>query len=207
MKKKNGQLAKMSCDVTEFNIISMFHELADRSKYTLPEPKTEVKSEEKKPGPKLTEITEEDEEEENEKENNSSNADEEKPIDGAPASQDDKPLDKEYVAIKVDNIKIHFLPLNCIPDLGKKSKYQNLFNMVFLSNSMVHHLTPENFKPILADQADVILETALFMLDLLKEQVEDFAKKINSMAESIGCQVSVPCNPQKDFFARFNFKR
>jgi len=31
-------------------------------------------------------------------------------------------------------IKVHFLPINCVPVLSKKSKYNKLFDVVYFSN-------------------------------------------------------------------------
>lgn len=35
--------------------------------------------------------------------------------------------------IQCDDVCVHFLPLNCLTDLHSKSKFQKLFNIVFMS--------------------------------------------------------------------------
>lgn len=39
--------------------------------------------------------------------------------------------------MKCPGIKIHFLPVNCVPDLSKKSKYNKLFDVIYFSNRYV----------------------------------------------------------------------
>lgn len=46
-------------------------------------------------------------------------------------------------AIDAPNIKIHFLPLNSLIEMHKKSKYQRLFNSVYMSNRYVFTTMPE----------------------------------------------------------------
>ena len=39
--------------------------------------------------------------------------------------------------MKCAGIKVHFLPINCVPDLSKKSKYNKLFDVIYFSNRYV----------------------------------------------------------------------
>lgn len=36
--------------------------------------------------------------------------------------------------MKCPGITVSFLPLNCVPDLSKKSKYNKLFDVIYFSN-------------------------------------------------------------------------
>ncbi|ELU12844.1 hypothetical protein CAPTEDRAFT_219243 [Capitella teleta] len=89
--------------------------------------------------------------------------------------------------MELEGIRVTFLPLGSAPDLHKKSKFQKLFNIVFFANSMVHHLNGE-VNQTFADDAVVHLETSKFMLELKKEQHEEFNKKVTSIAEGVGCK-------------------
>jgi len=113
-----------------------------------------------------------------------------------------------YVAgyMKCAGITVTFLPLNCVPDLSQKSKYNKLFDVIYFSNSMVHLLTPE-VKEIFADEAIVIVETAKFMLDLKPEQMQEYLKKITSMAQAAGCKTAGHADGEKDAHAFFTFQR
>ncbi|KAF6026422.1 DNAAF3 [Bugula neritina] len=108
--------------------------------------------------------------------------------------------------LSCDNVKITFLPLNSLPELSKKEKYQNMFDQVYFSNSMVHHLTPE-VTNIFANNASIILETAKFITELTKEQYIAFTNKIDSMAKAAGCETLIDCCPEKDAFSFYKFQR
>lgn len=70
----------------------------------------------------------------------------------------------------------------------------------------MHLLTPE-VKEIFADEAVIIAETTKFMLDLKPEQMEEYLKKIASMAESAGCKTAGHADGEKDAHAFFTFQR
>ena len=53
---------------------------------------------------------------------------------------------------------------------------------------MVHHMTAD-LRTVFADQSTVIAETARFMLELRKEQCQDYITKVTGMATALGCQV------------------
>ncbi|XP_067664901.1 dynein axonemal assembly factor 3-like [Haliotis asinina] len=169
-KKYNNLYTKTAEDVSQFNMQAMLHELATGERYKQP-----VKEESKQStSVKLTQITEEDEEEENNSEKEKMEL----------SSQHDLP----YEAIPIDDVKVTFLPLGPLKDhLAAKSKYQKFFDVVYFSNSMVHQLTPDVSR-IFAKQCTLILETAQFMLEIKKEQREEFLKKTTSMAKSAGCE-------------------
>ncbi|KAK9395487.1 dynein assembly factor 3 axonemal [Crotalus adamanteus] len=69
-----------------------------------------------------------------------------------------------------EEVRVYFLPLDCLPELHHKVKYQQLFNLFFFSCSMVHYLKP-NLSPVSAPKATLIVELTNFLPDLRKEQV------------------------------------
>lgn len=34
----------------------------------------------------------------------------------------------------IEDVKINILPLNCVPDLSRKAKYKQLFDVIYFSN-------------------------------------------------------------------------
>ena len=40
--------------------------------------------------------------------------------------------------MKCPGVKVHFLPINSVPDLPKKSKYNKLFDIIYFSNWYVN---------------------------------------------------------------------
>ena len=83
------------------------------------------------------------------------------------------------------NYKISLLPLGTAAELGKKKKFSSLFDVVYFSNSMVHHLTSD-IKPALSPDCLVVAESAKFMLELKKENKQEYIKKVTAMATGIG---------------------
>ncbi|XP_061182670.1 dynein axonemal assembly factor 3-like [Saccostrea echinata] len=174
-KKSNNQYTKISLQVAEYNLLSLFHEIAHKEKY-IP-PKVEEKSDDTKDSKGGVTITEISEEEENSEETDVKETEE------SPSN----PLGQAYECLPLEDVKITFLPLNSLPDLPKKSKYKNCFHSVYFANSLVHLLTPE-VAPTFRDSATVILETARYMLELKDEQEVEFANKVVGLAKAAGCQ-------------------
>uniref|UniRef100_A0A0B7AGC5 Dynein assembly factor 3, axonemal n=1 Tax=Arion vulgaris TaxID=1028688 RepID=A0A0B7AGC5_9EUPU len=214
-KKQNNMHVKTAEDVSEFNIMSMFHEITSNEKYELPNVKPPEKKEETKQTARLEEITEEevenmeDDEKKNELEDNKSdeNVNMSKSEDENENKSEEKlnsETDHEWLCL--DDVSITFLPLACTQELIRKKKYQQLFSVVFFSNSMVHHLKPE-VSQLFADKCSLILETALFMLELKKDSVVEFVKKISDMATAAGCTPMETPAELKDSHIKFYFER
>nr|KAG5702916.1 hypothetical protein BaRGS_034689 [Batillaria attramentaria] len=206
-KKMNDMHIKTAEDVAEYNVLAMFHELAFDERYSLPaqEEKTEPT---KDNTPKLQEITEEDEEKEESEAETVKQAGEkgDKSNNSAPTDATQRPLDQEYESLPLEDVKVTFLPLGCVPDLTKRSKFQKAFNVVYFSNSLVHHLTPE-FNAVFADRCTVLIESALFMLELKKEQVAKFVEKVTGMAQAAGCKELEKCDAEQDAVVKMYFTR
>lgn len=192
-KKSNNMYTKLSLNVAEFNILSLFHELTHKEKYVPPKvEETSSEKKEKEGGATITEITEEEENQEEEI-----------------LKQDDvssNPLELPYESLPLEDVKITFLPLNCLPDLQRKSKYQNTFHMVYFANSLVHLLTSD-VAPILTDTAVVIIETARYMLELKDDQEVEFVNKVIGLAKAAGCQDPGKIDAKTSNFITFRYQR
>lgn len=190
-KKSNNMYTQTAQDVSEYNVLSLFYELTHKEKYVLKE-ETSTKPDETKEEAKLEEITEEDEEGEEEGVN--------EPVVGEPQTL------PEYEPLPVaDFAKIYFLPIGCVKDLHKKSRFNKLFNMVYLSNSMIHLLTADLMDTV-RDEASFVFETAKFMIELKQEQCQKFHGTITGIAKKWGLEPS-PDNHQDDSIAIFSFSR
>ncbi|KAM3821204.1 dynein axonemal assembly factor 3 [Vipera latastei] len=98
-----------------------------------------------------------------------------------------------------EEVRVHFLPLDCLPELHHKVKYQQLFNLFFFSCSMVHYLKP-NLSLVSAPKATLIVELTNFLPDLRKEQVSEFSSRVTRLATDAGF---VPVETDKKHFALF----
>ncbi|XP_075696033.1 dynein axonemal assembly factor 3 isoform X2 [Rhinoderma darwinii] len=153
LKTTNGVYTKTAQDLSQYNITSMLHELVTGQKYTLPTPDTNGSEEGRasnfppNSSPGLSTTQEEEESKEQ------TNGDANHKCGDAPSY------------LKIDNVVIHLLPLSWVDDLHRRSKFLNLFNIVYFSCSMVHHLTSD-YKLITARKATLIVELTKFMVDL-----------------------------------------
>nr|XP_020648567.1 dynein assembly factor 3, axonemal isoform X1 [Pogona vitticeps]XP_020648568.1 dynein assembly factor 3, axonemal isoform X1 [Pogona vitticeps]XP_020648569.1 dynein assembly factor 3, axonemal isoform X1 [Pogona vitticeps]XP_020648570.1 dynein assembly factor 3, axonemal isoform X1 [Pogona vitticeps] len=84
-----------------------------------------------------------------------------------------------------EDVRVYFLPLNCLPELHHKEKYQKLFNIVFFSCSMVHFLKP-NLNLMSAPKATLIVELTNFLPDLRNEHVSAFSSQVTNLAREAG---------------------
>ena len=196
-KKANDVHIKTAQDVSEYNILSFFHELVHRSKYVPPDTKNDSKPKEAE----LTEITGEEEEHLTADDDNKDDTGDPEAV----VSNDSElnPLVLDYEPVELDYVKVHFLPLNSADVLSKKSKYQKLFNFVYISNSMVHLLN-ETLTETFSDVAPFILEASKFLLELQNEQHKQYLEKIISIAKSVGCKETDTPNV-KNAYAEFVF--
>lgn len=206
-KKSNKQFTSTASNIAEYNVLSMFHEIATRTKYVPPEPVQEPPKQNE--GPKLQEITEEDEEEEkteDEKKEELLKDLQEGESGAADMGERGKKQIEDFVAMPLDDVTVSFLPLASLLDLPKKGKYQKLFHIIYFSNSLVHLLKPE-LNPIFADRATVIIESARYMLELQLEQVKTFVSKDEGLAKEAGCKLVDKSSPEKANFIKMSFER
>lgn len=187
----NGQHVKTATNVSEYNITAFMHEILTGEKYIAP------KIDDEKKGKKEMATLQEIQEEEVESDQVGSTKDEDTPQENVHPTQG---------YMRCPGTTVTFLPLNCVPDLSKKSKYNKLFDVIYFSNSMVHLLTPD-VKEIFSDEAVIITETTKFMLDLKPEQMREYLKKITSMAESAGCKAAGHTDGEEDAHTFFTFQR
>ncbi|XP_076801929.1 dynein axonemal assembly factor 3-like [Clavelina lepadiformis] len=192
LKTANGKPVKNSADISLHNLTAIFHELQSGTHYE-PAPEENDKKE-----PKIMELDEIVDTEEH--------CDGETEMDHA-QTQGNKEF---YAPIPCEEVCVHFLSLNSVADLHKKSKFKNLFNTAFISASMVQVLTPD-LRHVFAEHATLTIELVKYILDLNKSQVEGFAARVSTMAQEAGFQPVPPANniPQsvQGCFAKFELVR
>ena len=93
---------------------------------------------------------------------------------------------EEY--INLPGCKIIFLPLTAMQDFVEKSKYENLFDLAYFSNSGVANLinTPELADKIFRQKKStiVVCETAKHLIEMKAEQINGFSERIAQIAKS-----------------------
>ncbi|MEE6482969.1 hypothetical protein FKM82_013391 [Ascaphus truei] len=189
LKTANGIHVKTAQDVSEYNITALFHELVTGKSYSPPTiSKTESEA------VRLCEILEVEGDEEEEKDKEHEEAESTKKESPSQVDEDD--------FIPLNDVKVHFLPLNCISELHHKNKYLNLFNLIYFSCSMVHYLKPD-LKLVSARKATLVVELAKFMVDLQKEQIRSFAARVTALSREAGFVSFGNMDGEKDDCAKF----
>ncbi|XP_060072383.1 dynein axonemal assembly factor 3-like isoform X1 [Ylistrum balloti] len=220
-KKSNNVYQKTSQHLAEYNVLSMFHEIATQTKYVKPQPQDDISDskDSKSDGPTITDITEETEEDVKKEEETErtaaetlkkleeeADADAEEQARKQQGCPETSTLDQEYESMPVDGFKVTFLPVSSLTELSKKSKYQKLFHVIYFANSLVH-LLKEDVSSIFADRATLILESAKYMLELKLEQVGEFGKTVTSIATDAGCEAVDNGDFEKATFFKFSYNR
>ncbi|XP_078286557.1 dynein axonemal assembly factor 3 isoform X2 [Rhinoraja longicauda] len=205
LKKANGIYVKTAQDISQYNVTALFHELLSKERYVLlPQPKEEAS---------LSEVTEDEAEELEEASRTRSKPageSEQTVTEGQALNQSPEPVvdstgPTEYDYLPLPDVKIHFLPLNCVTELHNRSSYRNLFNVIYVSCSMVHQLQPE-LQQMAAPRATLIVELTKFMLDLRSETVGRFADRAAELAAGAGFLPFGSVDSERDAFARFELK-
>ncbi|XP_064406954.1 dynein axonemal assembly factor 3-like [Halichondria panicea] len=170
--RHNGRHIKTSSDVSEYNLLSLFHRLITGEEYAPPTTTAEQETSQ------MGVIEEIDEEQE--------------------AVINDKTPGSEHSLrgpLFNGSCSVTLLPLNSPSEIGRKEKFKQLFDVVYLSNSMVHHLA-SGIHTTFSPGCTLVMETAKFMLDLKKDKRVEYVQKITSMATSVGFKI--PVLPSED---------
>ncbi|MBN3294742.1 DAAF3 factor, partial [Polypterus senegalus] len=100
---------------------------------------------------------------------------------GSAASLDSK----NHSSSLQSQFSIHFLPLNCLDKLAEKNCYNQLFNIMYFSCSMIHQLKPA-LRRTAAPGASLIVEMARYILDVHKDQAAGLLPRVNELAKEAG---------------------
>lgn len=111
-----------------------------------------------------------------------------------------------YSAIPVESTQVTFLPVSALTDFPKRDKYKDFFHVVTLSQNMTQFLT-EDLVRMVRDGGLIVVESKLFLLELRKENLIEFAKNLNCTAEACRCIPAREYNPLKDPVAMFTVKK
>ncbi|KAG8434111.1 hypothetical protein GDO86_012473 [Hymenochirus boettgeri] len=179
LKTANGVHIKTAQEISQYNVVSMFHELVTGQKYLVP---GDDKAETEPIKPSNYYIVNKGEEGMEESENSN------------------QPETSSFIPL--DNVEIHFLPFSWVNELHHKNKFTNFFHLFYFSCSMVHFLNPE-YKLIAASKATLILELTKFMVTLQAEKLKSYIDIITKVAHEAGFTSAKPNDWQKDPIATF----
>ncbi|KAM8927740.1 dynein axonemal assembly factor 3 [Pelodytes ibericus] len=183
LKTANNVYVQSAQEISQYNIVALFHELVTGQRYSLPD-SCKVDSEALKPCPifppsALADACTEE-----------------------PNGNEENGTDDIKSFIPLNNVEIHFLHLNSVNDLHKNRKFHNLFNILYFSCSMVHNLRPE-YKLMAAKKATLLLELTKFIVDLQAEKLKSYVSIVTKVAKESGFSISETIDWKRDYFASF----
>ncbi|XP_060777097.1 dynein axonemal assembly factor 3-like [Neoarius graeffei] len=183
LKKQNNQHVKTAQDISVANVQTLFKSLSKRAGHThvseLAEESVDGTAE-TQPEPSVS--------------RDETQQPEDKPDDKTHAEEKQNHTSHRLDLMTLNGIRVSFLSLDSLPRLSTKSRYCRLFNAVYCSASMVHHLD-SSLTQIAAPDAVLIVELAKYLLDLSKEQEAGFATRVSEIAREAGF---VPAHAEDD---------
>ncbi|KAE8593458.1 hypothetical protein XENTR_v10019146 [Xenopus tropicalis] len=179
----NGVHVKSAQDIAQHNMISLFHELAYGKIYSVPAS-----------GQAESELAKTDSDYKTNEEQTVVETTEREAEDG------DTNQSKCNRLITLNNVEIHFLPLSWVNELH--CRFNNFFNLLYFSCSMVHFLKPE-YKFIAASKATLVLELTKFMVDLQTEKLQDYVTIVAKLAQEAGFTPTETIDWKTDYIAKF----
>jgi hypothetical protein len=111
-----------------------------------------------------------------------------------------------YSALPVESARVTFLPVSALKDLSNKDKYKDFFQIITLSQNMNQYFADDLMR-MACEGGLLIVETKLFLPELRKENLVEFARNLNSTAEANHCVPAREFDPLKDSVAMFSVRR
>nr|XP_033815743.1 dynein assembly factor 3, axonemal isoform X2 [Geotrypetes seraphini]XP_033815744.1 dynein assembly factor 3, axonemal isoform X2 [Geotrypetes seraphini]XP_033815745.1 dynein assembly factor 3, axonemal isoform X2 [Geotrypetes seraphini]XP_033815746.1 dynein assembly factor 3, axonemal isoform X2 [Geotrypetes seraphini]XP_033815747.1 dynein assembly factor 3, axonemal isoform X2 [Geotrypetes seraphini]XP_033815748.1 dynein assembly factor 3, axonemal isoform X2 [Geotrypetes seraphini] len=189
LKTFNGQRSKTAQDISHYNVTALFHELVAQKLYT---PRGLTEAEEK--GEDRATLQEAEP-------RHPGRASQKEGEHRGSATGEEEP---DFLCPKY--VKIHFLSLGSMTELHHKAEYQNLFNLVYFSSSMMYDFKPE-LKLLSAPRATLIVEGVKFLVDYNKDEIKNFADRVTKEAKDASfLPFRPPSDTKKNLFMVFELE-
>eukprot|EP00753_Platysulcus_tardus_P003891 PLAT12501.6.p1 GENE.PLAT12501.6~~PLAT12501.6.p1 ORF type:complete len:549 (+),score=250.84 PLAT12501.6:377-2023(+) len=88
----------------------------------------------------------------------------------------------------LSGVKIFFVG-GKVEDMERRSRFRNLFDLIYTSNFAAHHLKRDSFLAMLRPGGRVVAETAQFMVSLKPEEKAEYVRKLQGMTDERGLQL------------------
>uniref|UniRef100_A0A1B6CBW1 Dynein assembly factor 3, axonemal homolog n=1 Tax=Clastoptera arizonana TaxID=38151 RepID=A0A1B6CBW1_9HEMI len=184
MKERNGIRTQRATDISERNLMRLFHEIEKKEKYTH-KGKGDLEL-----GAVITELAEIDLEKLEE-------IQEEKP-------KPDVKRKDDYSAMTITQTKVFFLPIDALKDC--KPKFKDFFDVVVFSQNLAQRLTPD-VMCLAKDGAVLLAETRKYLTTLKAKEKDQFSEYLKSLAKESHCEPLHQVNGNTDDYAKFRVKR
>lgn len=110
-----------------------------------------------------------------------------------------------YSAQYIPKVQVHFLPCNSLHQFPQASKFENFFNVVYLSSTAVKMFNP-HLNSLIQEDASILVESKKYIVGIGKEEMDKFVDSVNELGERCGWENRGPFDPFKDNFALFKKK-
>lgn len=104
--------------------------------------------------------------------------------------------------IDLENVKIIFMSTSKLNTMKLNEKYDNKFDIVYVGSAFLTYIQSDLIKKIAKKGALLLMENQLLVPGNGKKELEDVAKKIREILESIQTK-STNFDPEKDLYAKF----
>lgn len=109
---------------------------------------------------------------------------------------------KENTYVDLHNVNIKFLSLSYFPTMKYKSKYKNLFDLVYFNSRYLKYFDDEVVKHVCKENAFLLFENQIFVLSHRDKQLEEYEEQINKAVEPLNA-LKIDFDVKKDFYVKF----
>lgn len=110
-----------------------------------------------------------------------------------------------YSAQYIPKAQVHFLPCNSLHQFPHVSKFQNFFNVVYLSSTAVKMFDPR-LNSLIQEDASILVESKKYIVGIGKEEMEKFVNSVDELGEKCGWESGGTFDPCQDNLALFRKK-
>ncbi|KAI5751458.1 hypothetical protein M8J77_007673 [Diaphorina citri] len=185
LRMSNGVCMKRSADIMERNLLRLFYEIEQGKAY-----EHRAGGDEEELGVVIREMNK---------------LDVAKAGDSVSPRETGRDINKKketYSALYIPKAQVHFLPCKSLNQFPQTSKFQNFFNMVYISSTAVKNFGP-HLNGLIQENASIMIESKKYIIGIEKEEMEKFVDSVNELAEKNHWQLHVPFDPLKDNLALF----
>lgn len=188
LKKVNGYNKKTCTDITERNVMRIFHEIQNRN------PFVPIVVEEEATTPVVVV-------EDTSKNLKISRQESSRNLGSSSARMRD--LNDTYTSVPIDQCEVIFLPTTALKDYPLKPHFENFFDFIYMPQQMVFkHFTTDILK-MFKPKSKILVDTPKYALNFRKEDLEKFKNDLEELMAQCNCEPISSYDFKKDEFVRF----
>ncbi|XP_039285869.1 dynein assembly factor 3, axonemal-like [Nilaparvata lugens] len=194
LKTQNGVHLKRSTDIMFRNLSRMFWEIEHQTPYCHADEKDSLNL-----GVMVTELTE----------TIHTSTEFEEPSQKKKKDEDflkKEPKERDnYTSLPLPNFKVTFFPPSAITDLPHKQKFNNFFDLIWISQNVLKKVSADLFTMV-KNGAKVLVENRNYVVSLYKEEFAKTPAEIDSVMKLCSCALVEPFDLNKDGYAKYKYQ-